>query len=53
MPQEVDNALVALEEAIDLRDLDMLLTTVQRLVPDYTPSSLLREQLGVNKEALR
>jgi FlaA1/EpsC-like NDP-sugar epimerase len=51
--QAFDDALMAMQQAIDLRDLDMLLTTVRHLVPGYTPSTLLLEQLSADAEALR
>ena len=51
--KEVDDALAALQASIDLRDLDSLLAAVRRLVPQYAPSDLIREQLSVNRAALR
>lgn len=44
-------AMHALEHAAAERDLDGLLRTVKRLVPDYTASSLLTQQWQREKEA--
>jgi hypothetical protein len=42
----LDDAIRALESAVAARDLALLLELVERLVPDYQPSPLLRDTVA-------
>lgn len=42
-PADVEDLLGGVEEAVGARDLALVLRLVQQLVPDYEPSSLVRE----------
>ena len=47
---DVDEALLALRQAIAQRDLNALIAIVQQLVPGYRPSPLIRDQLVAHTE---
>ncbi len=51
--EELDDALFALQQAIAQRDLDLLIATIQRVAPEYSPSASIREQLTTPSGALR